>query len=248
MKKQLKKLALVAIFLASGLSGLAHADAYTGSEINNWRDASTGLTWMNGTNEHCWRDAFWTADTASKEFCGKPAPAPAYVAPVIVAPAYVPPTPLAPAPVVPVPQITTEKFTFAADALFDFDKATLKDEGRAKLDELIANLKDPSMKLEVVVAVGHTDSFGKDAYNDKLSAARAQAVRSYIVNGGIDASKVYAEGKGKRMLKVDPKSCSKKRAERIVCEAPSRRVEIEVSGAKTITKMVMPTQVVAPAK
>jgi OmpA-OmpF porin, OOP family len=238
MKKTLTKLAMLAILVSTSF-----AQAADGDKIDNWRDASTGLTWMNGTNELCWRDAFWKTETASTEKCGKPAPP----APVVVAPAVVEPMP-APAPIAPpAPQITTEKVTFAADALFDFNKASLKPEGKMKLNELVANLKDPNMKLEVVVAIGHTDSFGKDAYNDKLSLARAQAVRGYLVANGLEASKVFAEGKGKRQLKVDPKTCSKKRAARIACEAPSRRVEVEVSGAKTITRMVEPVPVVAPA-
>ncbi len=233
--KKFTKLALAAMLLSAG--AIAQAD-----NVDNWRDTSGKLTWMNGTSEHCWRDAFWTKETASSEKCGKPAPAPV----VVAAP---PPMQPIPQPVPqPVPQISTEKFSFAADALFDFDKATLKEEGKAKLNDLVANLKDPSMKLEVVVAVGHTDSFGSDKYNDRLSTARADTVRNYLVAQGLESTKVYAEGKGKRQLKVDPKTCPKKRAEHIACEAPNRRVEIEVSGVKTVTKMVMPEQTSAPAK
>ncbi|MFM2343502.1 MAG: hypothetical protein RLZZ210_110 [Pseudomonadota bacterium] len=236
--KKFTKLALAAMLLSAG--AIAQAD-----NVDNWRDTSTGLTWMNGTSEHCWKDAFWTKDTASSVKCGKPAPV------VVEAPKVEPKAPVVEAPKPepkPVPQISTEKFSFAADALFDFDKATLKDEGKAKLNELVANLKDPSMKLEVVVAVGHTDSFGSDKYNDKLSTSRADTVRGYLISQGLESTKVYAEGKGKRQLKVDSTTCPKKRAERIACEAANRRVEIEVSGVKTVTKMVMPAPVAAPAQ
>ena len=234
--KKFTKLALAAILLSAG--AIAQAD-----NVDNWRDTSTNLTWMNGTNEHCWRDAFWTKETASSEKCGKPA-AVVEVPKVEPAPPRVEPKPE----LKPVPQISTEKFNFAADALFDFDKASLKEEGKAKLSDLVANLKDPSMKLEVVVAVGHTDSYGSDRYNDRLSTARADTVRGYLISQGLESTKVYAEGKGKRQLKVDPKTCPKKRSEHIACEAPNRRVEIEVSGVKTVTKMVMPEQVAAPAQ
>ncbi len=225
------------------LVSTSFAQAADGDKIDNWRDTSTGITWMNGTNELCWRDAFWNPETASTEKCGKPA-APA---PVVAAPAPAPVVEVAPMTAPVAPQITTEKVTFAADALFDFNKASLKPEGKMKLDELVANLKNPDMKLEVVVAIGHTDSFGKDAYNDKLSLARAQTVRGYLVANGLESSKVFAEGKGKRQLKVDPKTCPKKRDARIACEAPSRRVEVEVSGSKTTTRMVQPMAIQSPA-
>jgi hypothetical protein len=59
--------------------------------------------------------------------------------------------------------------TYAADAFFDFDKSVLKPEGKAKLDDLVGKVK--GINLEVIIAVGHTDSVGGDAYNQKLSVA-----------------------------------------------------------------------------
>lgn len=233
--KNFKKIIKAAAIAAVLMTGAAQADT-----IDNWKNRDYDLVWMNGTSEHCWRDNFWTQATAASEKCGKPMAAP--VAPVVVAP-MAPVVPMGPA-VLPAPeavakpQIITEKFTYAADALFDFDKAMLKDEGRAKLDELAAKLKDPAMKLEVVVAVGHTDSFGKDAYNDALSLNRASSVKEYLVAQGLNPALVFAEGKGKRQLKVDAASCPKKRADRIACEGANRRVEVEVTGTKTVTKMV----------
>ena len=80
-----------------------------------------------------------------------PAPAPAPMpAPAAVAPAPAParaPAP-APAPAAPV----SEKVTFAADAFFDFNKAALKPEAKAKLDDLVG--KTSSVNLEVIIAVG----------------------------------------------------------------------------------------------
>ena len=70
--------------------------------------------------------------------------------------------------VVPVAPVS-EKVTFAADAFYDFDKSTLKPEGKAKLDDLVS--KTSGVNLEVIIAVGHTDSIGGDAANQKLSVA-----------------------------------------------------------------------------
>ncbi|MFD2271132.1 OmpA family protein [Undibacterium arcticum] len=98
----------------------------------------------------------------------------------------------------------SEKVTFAAEALFDFDKSAVKPEGKAALDDLLAKLQ--GMNTEVMITVGHTDSVGKAAYNQKLSIRRAEAVKAYLVSKGIDASRVYTEGKGKTQPVADNKS------------------------------------------
>ena len=116
------------------------------------------------------------------------------------------------------PVATAEKVTFAADAFFDFDKAVLKPDGKAKLDNLADNVKN--MDVEVIVAVGHTDSVGADAYNQKLSERRANAVKSYLVSKGVDAQKIYTEGKGETQPVADNKTKEGR--------AKNRRVEIEV--------------------
>ena len=170
----------------------------------------------------CWRTGYWTpADAVPgcdaplvKEAAPAPAPAPA---PVVT------PAP-APKPVAPV--VTSEKVTFAASALFDFDKAVLKPEGKKQLDDMAAKLKE--INLEVIVAVGHTDSVGTDAYNQKLSLRRAEAVKAYLVTKGIEANRVYTEGKGKKQPVADNKTAEGR--------AKNRRVEIEVVGTHNVTK------------
>jgi OOP family OmpA-OmpF porin len=144
------------------------------------------------------------------------------VRPVETAPAPAPapePTPVAPV-------VTTEKVTFSADALFDFDKAVLKAEGKTKLNELVSKLRD--ITLEVIVATGYTDSIGDAGYNKKLSLRRAQAVKNYLVNMGVDEKNIYVEGKGE----ANPVASNKTSAGR----AKNRRVEIEVVGKKDVTK------------
>jgi OOP family OmpA-OmpF porin len=112
--------------------------------------------------------------------------------------------------------------TYAADAFFDFDKAVLKPEGRAKLDDLVGKVKD--INLEVIIAVGHTDSVGSDAYNQRLSVRRAEAVKSYLVSKGIEKNRVYTEGKGEKQPVADNKTSEGR--------AKNRRVEIEVVGTR----------------
>ena len=146
-----------------------------------------------------------------------PPPAPE---PVAEAPAPMPAPMPAPAPA-PVP--TSEKVSFAAEALFDFNKSNVKPEGKAALDDLLAKLQ--GMNTEVMVTVGHTDSVGSDAYNQKLSMRRAEAVKAYIVSKGVDASRVYTEGKGESQPIADNKTAAGR--------AKNRRVTVEVVGTRT---------------
>ncbi len=143
----------------------------------------------------------------------EPAPAP------MVAPAPPPPPPPAPVPV-------SEKVTFAAEALFDFDKSVVKPEGKVALDDLLAKLQ--GMNTEVMVNVGHTDSIGSNEYNERLSVRRAEAVKAYIVSKGVDAARVYTEGKGETQPVADNKTAEGR--------AKNRRVTVEVVGTRTVTR------------
>ncbi|MCO4240724.1 OmpA family protein [Acidovorax facilis] len=195
----------------------ALATAAGAQTVDNWRNAS-GIVWKNGTNEYCWRDANWTPATAAPGCDGAiAAPAPAAAAPA-AAPA---PAAAAPAPAAPAPAVAT-KVTYAADAFFDFDKSVLKPEGKAKLDDLVSKVK--GINLEVIIAVGHTDSVGSDAYNQKLSVRRSEAVKAYLVSKGIEKNRVYTEGKGEKQPVADNKTAEGR--------AKNRRVEIEVVGTR----------------
>ena len=101
----------------------------------------------------------------------------------------------------PAPTPVVETMSFSSEALFDFDKAVVKPQGKVALDELLSKIQ--GMDTEVIVAVGHTDSIGSNAYNDKLSLRRANAVKAYLVSKGLDPARVYTEGKGKTQPVAD---------------------------------------------
>ena len=183
--------------LAAFVATAALATAAMAQNVDNWRNAS-GDVWKNASGD-CWRDANWTPATAAPG-CGAPAAAPKAAAPVAAA----------------------SKVTYAADAFFDFDKSVVKPAGKAKLDDLVAKVK--GINLEVIIAVGHTDSIGSDAYNQKLSVRRAESVKAYLVSKGIEKNRIYTEGKGEKQPVADNKTKEGR--------AKNRRVEIEVVGTR----------------
>ncbi len=234
----MKNLNKVAVLFATAALAAPIAAFAQAKSIDNWR-AADGTVWKNGTNDLCWRDAGWTPATAAEQCDGaiKPPPAPAPAPRVAPAPAPAPkpaPAPAA-APVAPVakpaappapaprPAPVSEKVTFAADAFFDSGKSALKPEATAKLGDLVDKTK--GVNLEVIIAVGHTDSQGNAAANQKISVARAEAVKKFLVSKGIENNRVYTEGKGSSQPVADNKTAEGR--------AKNRRVEVEVVGTRT---------------
>ena len=215
----MKKLNKVAMLFASA----ALVTAAGAQTIDNWKNGTGELVWKNGTNELCWRDANWTPATAAPGCDGAIAPvvAPAPPPPPPPAAVVAPPAAVVPPPAPPAPPAAT-KVTYAADAFFDFDKSVIKPAGKQKLDDLISKIKD--INLEVIIAVGHTDSVGSDSYNQKLSVRRSEAVKAYLVSKGIEKNRVYTEGKGEKQPVADNKTAEGR--------AKNRRVEIEVVGTR----------------
>ena len=153
----------------------------------------------------------------------KPAPPPAPKPAPPPAPKPAPtPEPEKPKPAPEKPKPVAEKVTFAADVLFDFDKAVIKPEGKSKLDDISNKVK--GINLEVVIGIGHADSVGSDAYNQRLSVRRAESVKAYLASKGIEANRVYTEGKGEKQPVADNKTADGR--------AKNRRVEIEVIGTR----------------
>ncbi len=109
---KLSKLAFIAATAVMAASAMAQSVPASRQATNdNWVNGTGEYVWMNGTNELCWRDAFWTPATANAKCDG-----------ALVAQAPTPPAP----PPAPAPVIQSQKITYQADALFDFDKAILK--------------------------------------------------------------------------------------------------------------------------
>ena len=186
--------------------------------------ANTGL---------CARDSDWTrarsaepCDPTNRRVAAAPAPAPKAAVVAVAPPAAIP----QPEPAKPLPQ----KLSFSADALFAFDKSVLKPEGKAMLEDLVRQLNGAT--YDVVSATGHTDRFGSNEYNQKLSERRANAVKEYLVSKDILASRINAEGKGETQPITKAGECTgAKSAKVIACLQPDRRVDVEMQGTKTIT-------------
>lgn len=200
--------------LALTVAMLAAFGTASAQTTNNWHD-TFGQVWKNGTGQYCWRDAMWTPSTGVQGCDGVPVPH--------VRTSVPPPTPT-PAPVPaeepPPPKPTLDKVEFRAKTLFDFDQATVKETGRPALNSLIS--KAQQLDLETIIVTGYTDSTGNPQYNQRLSERRADAVKAYLVQHGVDADRIHTEGKGDK----DPIASNIIKADR----AQNRRVEIEVIG------------------
>lgn len=158
----------------------------------------------------CWRTGYWTPAIAipecDPELFKKPEVA-------VVAP----------------PPPVSKKVTFSADALFDFDKDTLKPNGIRSLDEFSSGIQ--TVKYDRIHVEGHADRIGSDEYNHRLSHRRADAVKAYLVSKGIDPEKISVEGKGEANP-VTGNTCDGIRNSKELkqCLAPDRRVDIDTTG------------------
>ena len=237
------------LLLTSSLAfaGKVAPKGYLVDSANDPGKSGVGLCWHTGT----WTPADATVEgcddmlkpapapvPAPKANATEPAPAPAPASPAPAAASAEEPVPVpvpvpvpAPAPApspasasAPVPVVaaapTSEKVTFEADTFFDFDKFALKPAGKAKLEDLVSKLIGTD--IEVVVATGHTDSVGSDAYNQKLSMRRANAVKAFLVSKGIPADRIFTEGKGESKPVASNKTSDGR--------AKNRRVDVEVVG------------------
>jgi OOP family OmpA-OmpF porin len=148
-----------------------------------------------------------------------------------------------PAPVAPPKAETLAKFTLGADGLFDFNKATLRPKTSQDLTDMAAKVKEYGKQVNIskIVVIGRTDSIGTDAYNLKLSTARAEAVKQYLVQMGVNPALIYAQGLGESEATMTAECVQGKKiktkaqiAQRNACLQPDRNVTITVDGTRII--------------
>ena len=166
-------------------------DGYVGDSQKHYITHSTG---------DCVRTGHWKKEDQTVD-CGL----------VPVAKKAPPPPPAAP---------TYEKFTLAAEALFDHDKSVVKQAGKDALHALDNKIKSKGATVVDIDVIGHTDSDGSEEYNQALSIRRANSVRDFMVSEGIDASIIDVSGKGELSQIADNRTREGR--------ALNRRVEIHV--------------------
>lgn len=192
----------------------------------NWMDSAKSAIWKNSSGE-CWRASYWTPSMAVAE-CD-----PSLVKKEEKKEAKkqdtVPAKPLVPdlGPAKPALRVTIQ-----AEALFDFDKAVLRAEGKKTLDDEVVSKMKAHPEVELLLVTGHADRIGSDKYNQKLSEKRADAVKTYLVSQGVEDKRIEASGKGESEPVVDCKNVKGaelgKNKKLVECLQPNRRVVAEV--------------------
>ena len=195
--------------LAAGMvavSGTALAETKDG----HWVDAGQ-MVWKDGSGM-CWKAGYWTPAMAIEEcdpdLMKKPMRA--------AAPA-------------PAPKPKAKTLTITSTQLFAFNKSTLSNEAKSRLDREVLGRLDEFATIQFINVYGHTDRIGSAQYNQKLSERRAEAVKSYLVSKGVRTSQIETYGYGKTSpVKSCPGNMSRKAL--IDCLAPNRRVVVEAKG------------------
>jgi len=232
------KMKVLAIALAAfGASAYAQQSGYVTQPSGGHVMNPFGLCWHSG--QWTSNDAVTPCDATPR---AEPAPQILQVQPIAAEPKLEP----APAPIVQAPppaaapapvalQPAYEKVTLSADVLFDFNKATLKDAGKAKLDELADRLRGAS--LDEIKIVGHADRIGSPQYNKRISEQRASTVKDYL-DSRANARSIQTAGKGSAEP-VTGSTCRGMGAEQgsnrrlVQCLQADRRVDIELFGVRT---------------
>lgn len=130
-------------------------------------------------------------------------------------------------------EMVTEMWTLSAATLFDFDKSVIRPEGRAELTEFARLVKagkaQDIQNVSGLVIVGHTDSRGSEAYNQGLSERRANSVRNFLIEQGLDPTIMVARGEGE-LNPIASNATEEGRQE-------NRRVEISITGERVVEKV-----------
>ena len=189
--------------IALGLLLANTAMAHKAGTVNQSYVGDSRHHYITDSSGNCVRTSSWKAEDMTID-CGAEPP--------VAASVPVPP----PAPVY-------EKTTLSSEALFDHDKSVLKPAGKAALHELDESIKAKGARIVDIDVIGHTDSDGTEEYNQALSVRRAQAVRDYMVEEGIDPNIIDVSGEGE----MNPVTSNATREGR----AQNRRVEIHVGAS-----------------
>jgi len=121
--------------------------------------------------------------------------------------------------------------------MFGFDSAVLSAAGRTRIEQAVNGLRSQGIAdITSVRVVGHTDPLGAADYNQRLSEARANAVKGFLATLGIPASVISASGAGESQPKVTEADCrargARTQSQMVACLAPDRRVELSVTGTQ----------------
>jgi OOP family OmpA-OmpF porin len=218
MNKSMNLAVLIAVVSLSSQSVLAHQ----GGQANAGYVGDARGHLVTDGNGKCVKTSAWTRELALQECdpdlfpkkAAQPAPSP-------------PPEPK-PAPVVqpaPKPAPVLEKVSLSAGALFDVGKADLKPQGKKELDALVGKINSEKLGVGQITVTGHTDSTGSKAGNQALSERRAESVKAYLVEKGLNGDRIVTKGMGDSR----PVASNKTAAGR----AQNRRVDIDIQGERT---------------
>jgi OOP family OmpA-OmpF porin len=218
MNESMNLAVLIAVVSLSSQSVLAHQ----GGQANAGYVGDARGHLVTDGNGKCVKTSAWTRELALQECdpdlfpkkAAQPAPSP-------------PPEPK-PAPVVqpaPKPAPVLEKVSLSAGALFDVGKADLKPQGKKELDALVGKINSEKLGVGQITVTGHTDSTGSKAGNQALSERRAESVKAYLVEKGLNGDRIVTKGMGDSR----PVASNKTAAGR----AQNRRVDIDIQGERT---------------
>jgi OOP family OmpA-OmpF porin len=118
--------------------------------------------------------------------------------------------------------LSKKTIVFEAAALFDFDKADLKPEGKEQIKAYREEAKAELSRADKITVTGHTDNVGTEDYNMKLSLRRAETVRDYLIGLGVDPAKLEVKGEGMANPIADNATAEGR--------AKNRRVEVDIVG------------------
>jgi OOP family OmpA-OmpF porin len=221
------------VLAAFAATALVPAFAFAQDSKNQGFLVNAGSGIVRSGTGLCW--AHVDADLPSLDDACNPRPVAAVIVPAPVAIVAAPPVQMAA--IAPAPAKSTvfsQKVSFSGDALFEFDKAVLKPEGRTMLDGLVTRLEGTS--YDSIAAIGHTDRIGSNSYNQKLSEQRAHAVKAYLESRNVQALRINAQGKGETQPVTKANECLGATSAKVIsCLQPDRRVDVEMTGTRTVT-------------